>query len=240
MLCKTVEASRRDPFVRLLSDWFVDEDRSPNSAATFQLFLLFHLYLYAHAFDSADLVVDVNAIAAQPEHRAAVEQRLSEWVLSPVDLSDARPAFGLSLFSVPSSAAFVDVIDQFVKQMIDESTSADAAQFVTRAKDEALAEWERHEFYSRTFRAFSLERLKLAEESFENRAALFPHSAAAEERPDPTDRSGDESDPKTAGRAKPKAKSGHPRAATAKRPSRAASKAKAKPAPRRGAPKRER
>src|SRR5208283_5526365 len=240
MLFKTIEGSRHDPFVRLLSDWYADKDRSPYSAATFQLFLLFHLYLYAHAFDAADLVVDVNKVAADPEHRAAIEERLSEYVCAPIDLSDSRAPFGLSLFSVDSKAAFVDSIDQFVKQMIDGSVSDEAARFVTSAKDEALAEWERHEFYSRTFRAFSLERLKLAEESFENRAALFPHSAAAEERPDPTDRSGDESDPKTAGRAKPKAKSGHPRAATAKRPSRAASKAKAKPAPRRGAPKRER
>jgi hypothetical protein len=239
MLCKTVEASRRDPFVRLLSDWFVDEDRSPNSAATFQLFLLFHLYLYAHAFDSADLVVDVNEIATLPEHRVVVEERLSEWVLSPVDLSDARPAFGLSLFSVTSKVAFVDVIDQFVKQMIDRSMSADAAQFVTRAKDEALAEWERHEFYNRTFRAFALRRPRLAEEGPENRAALPAQSAAGEGRPDQsTDRPGVESDRKTKGWAKPKAKPGRPRAAATKRPSRSASKAK--PTRRRGAPKRKR
>ena len=69
MLFKTIEGSRHDPFVRLLSDWFADEDRSPNSAATFQLFLLFHLYLYANAFDAADLILDVNKIAAEAEHR---------------------------------------------------------------------------------------------------------------------------------------------------------------------------
>ena len=92
MLFKTIDGSRHDPFVKLLSDWFADEDRSPNSAPTFQLFLLFHLYLYAHAFDATDLVVDVNRIAAEPEHRAAIEQALSEYVCSPVDLSDVQRA----------------------------------------------------------------------------------------------------------------------------------------------------
>jgi len=98
MLFKTIEGSRHDPFVRLLSDWFADEDRSPNSAATFQLFLLFHLYLYANAFDAADLILDVNKIAAEAEHRAEIEQRLSEYVGSPVDLSDARALRPVAVF----------------------------------------------------------------------------------------------------------------------------------------------
>ncbi len=239
MLFKTIQCSRHDPFVRLLSDWYADKDRSPNSAPTFQLFLLFHLYLYAHAFDAADLVVDVNKLAADPEHRAAIEERLSDYVCAPIDLSDARAPFGLSLFSVNSKAAFVDSIDQFVKQMIDGSVSDEAARFVTRAKDEALAEWERHEFYSRTFRAFSLRRLRLAEEGSGNRAASPAQSAALEDRSDPSIESpGEKSDRNTAKRAKPKGASGRPRASAATRPSRPA--AKTRPSRRRGASKRKR
>ncbi len=227
------------PFVRLLSDWFADKDGSPNSAATFQLFLLFHLYLYAHAFDAADLVVDVNRVAADPEHRAAIEENLSDYVRSPIDLSDARAPFGLSLFSVDSKVAFVDAIDQFVKQMIDGSISDGAARFVTRAKDEALAEWEKHEFYNRTFRAFSIQRLRIEEQASEDRAALPAHSPAAAARPDrSTDSPSNESDQKKPGPAKPKAKPGRPRAAAAKRTSRRASTVK--PARRRRTPKRSR
>ena len=100
MLFGTLAGARGDPFARLLIDWFVQEDRSPTNAATFQLFLLFHLYLYAHAYDAADLVVDVNRVADEPDHRAAVEAALSEAVGAPIDLSDARTPFGLSLFSV--------------------------------------------------------------------------------------------------------------------------------------------
>ena len=39
--------------------------------------------------------------------------------------------------------------------------SQEAARFVSRAKDEALAEWERHEFYGRAFRDFSVRRLTM-------------------------------------------------------------------------------
>ncbi len=154
MLFATLAGARGDPFARLLSDWFVQDDRAPTNAATFQLFLLFHLYLYAHAFDAADLVVDVNRVADAPEHRAAVEAALSEAVGAPIDLSDARTPFGLSLFSVASRAAFIDTIEQFFKLMIDDAVSVEAAEFAGRAKDDALSEWERCEFYGGAARAF--------------------------------------------------------------------------------------
>ncbi len=50
--------------------------------------------------------------------------------------------------------------------------SEEAAAFVSRAKDEALAEWERHEFYGRAFRDFSVRRLRLAGQILDNQAAL--------------------------------------------------------------------
>src|SRR5271166_5021104 len=94
-----------------------------------------------------------------------------------------RAPFGLSLFSVDSKAAFVDSIDQFVKQMIDGSVSDEAARFVTSAKDEALAEWERHEFYGRAFRDFSVRRLTSAGQILDIRAIL--PAKGEPEAPDP-------------------------------------------------------
>ena len=158
MQWRTIEAARRDPFVALLAEWFDRGEKSPASAPAFQLFLLFHLYLYARAYDSADLVVDLNAIAADPDARAAAEAALSDCVRSPVDLSDARPAFGLSLFTTPSKTVFVDVIDQFTKQAVDGSVSVEAADFAMRLKDEALLEWERAEFYGGSLRVWSAKR----------------------------------------------------------------------------------
>jgi hypothetical protein len=43
--------------------------------------------------------------------------------------------------------------------MIDGSVSEKASEFVAKAKDEALAEWERFEFYNRAYRSYSALRL---------------------------------------------------------------------------------
>jgi hypothetical protein len=182
MLFLTVEASRHDPFVALIANWFANENRTETSASVFQLFLLFHLYLYAHSHDAADTIVDINKIAANPDARRAAEASLSDCVQFPIDLSDARTPFGLSLFTVASKAAFIDAIDQFVKQMLDSSINATAAQFVAEAKDEALAEWERHEFYNGSSRSYFVGSLKLAEEASEERARALAESEAERQR----------------------------------------------------------
>jgi hypothetical protein len=158
MHLRTLESSRHDSFVRLLTDWFGGEGVSPNSAAAFQLFLLFHLYLYARAYDAADCVIDVNKLATNLDYRRSTEIVLGEYLLHPIDLSDARTSFGLSLFTVDSKVAFIDAIDQFVK-MIDRSVSERASEFVAKAKDEALEEWEKFEFYNRAYRSYSAARL---------------------------------------------------------------------------------
>jgi hypothetical protein len=170
MLFETVEASRHDPFVKLIADWCADEDRSETSARVFQLFLLFHLYLYAHAYDAADCVVDLNRVAADPDARQAAQGSLSDYVGFPIDLADARTAFGLSLFSAGSKTAFVDTIDQFVKLMLDASISRAATRFVAEAKDEALAEWERSEFYNGSSRSYFVRRLSSHDDAANQRA----------------------------------------------------------------------
>ncbi len=75
MQWRTIEAARRDPFVALLAEWFDRGEKTPQSAAAFQLFLLFHLYLYASAYDSADLIVDLNAISGGPRRAGACRSR---------------------------------------------------------------------------------------------------------------------------------------------------------------------
>ena len=182
MLFRTVKASRHDPFVALIADWFADENRTETSANVFQLFLLFHLYLYAHGHDSADCIVDVTRIAADPEARGAAEANLSDCVRFPIDLSDARAPFGLSLFTVGSKTAFFDAIDQFVKQMVDASISSAAAEFAARAKDQALAEWERHEFYAGGSRSYFVRALKLVNKAVDEQAAALTQSHAERRR----------------------------------------------------------
>lgn len=174
----TVEAAARvDPFARVLFEWFETGDRSPANVVTFQLFLIFHLHLYLHAYDAATLVVDVNRVASDATERARVEAALGAAVGAPVGLADARAPFGLSLFTVGSKAAFVDTIEQFFKLAIDGSVSVEAARFAARAKDDALLEWERCEFYGGGARAWFRDRLKRAEA--EASPALPPAASVA-------------------------------------------------------------
>ncbi len=177
-----MEASRHDPFVALIADWFADENRTETSARAFQLFLLFHLYLYAHAYDSADCIVDVNRIAVDPQARRAAEATLSDSLRFPISLMDARTSFGLSLFMVGSKTAFIEAIDQFVKQISGPSISLAAIDFVAEAKDQALAEWERHEFYSGGARSYFVGRLKLADQLADERRAALTQSDAERRR----------------------------------------------------------
>ena len=99
------------------------------------------------------------------------------YLVHPIDLSDARTSFGLSLFTVDSKVALVDAIDQFVK-MIDCSVSEKASEFVAKAKAEALAEWEKFEFYNRPYRSYSARRLMQIAQPSDRRAALSTESNA--------------------------------------------------------------
>ena len=62
--------------------------------------------------------------------------------------------------------------------MVDASISSAAVEFVTRAKDQALAEWERHEFYAGGSRSYFVRALKLANKAVDERAAALTQSDA--------------------------------------------------------------
>ena len=183
MLFKTIQGSRHDPFVRLLSDWFADEDRSPNSAPTFQLFLLFHLYLYAHAFDAADLVVDVNKLAADPEHRAAIEQRLSQYVrVADRSLGRARPLRPVAVFRRFESG--LRRRHRPVRQADDRRLDERRGRAIRDARQGRSARrMGKARILQSDLSRVLPSRLKLAEEECGNRAALA-HSAARSGRID--------------------------------------------------------
>jgi len=91
--------SQGDPFVRHLSDFFAKRTREPDDEQTFLTFVVFHLYLYAHALEDADLVLDVDALASDPAVRSAAERQIGEWIGAEIDLGDCRPNFELSLIT---------------------------------------------------------------------------------------------------------------------------------------------
>lgn len=153
---RIVSGSRHDPAMRMLHDWFGTR-ASVDDMQSFQLFLLMHLYLYAHAYDAADIVVDVSAIAGNTLLRQAVEKDLSTLVAHPIDLSDVRTEFGQSRFDVRDVPDFTGTIDQFMKLMSGGVSEASLA-FIDEMRHRALEEWRRHEFFTREFRQAALGR----------------------------------------------------------------------------------
>ncbi len=149
----TINGSAHDPFLRGVSEWFGLEDPDVVPERLIQAFVLLHLYLYAIAFDAADLTIDLEEIAKDRYARGQVEHELSEMIRYDVDLSDARVQPGeYTDLVIASPRATRDTIEQFAKLIPTASLSPAAIMFVGDAKDSALAEWERFEFYSRRTR----------------------------------------------------------------------------------------
>ncbi len=148
-----LKCSRHDPFLRALDDWFSSRSPVAEDEQMFQVFLLFHLYVSAHAYEAADLVIDVTAIASDRTLRRSVEERLSGYVRAPIDLSDVRTDFDQSIVAVRSARDFVDTINQFVKFIVGSCSTKESEDFVGALKDRSLEEWQAHEFFTRNSRS---------------------------------------------------------------------------------------
>jgi hypothetical protein len=72
--------------------------------ATWQAMLLLHAHLYARAADAADLVLDIDRIAADPACRAQAEADLLRLTGLAVDLSTVRATMAFSLVDAGSVA----------------------------------------------------------------------------------------------------------------------------------------
>ncbi len=151
---RIIKASRHDPFLRSVDDWFSSRTMSTRDEQTFLAFLFLHLYTYAHAYDAADLTVDATALATDADLRHSVEQTLSALVRSDISLADARSNFELSDLHVTSPRAFLDTVDQFTKYIVGSCTTEASKTFVRKLTAETLSEWDRHEFFTRQTRAY--------------------------------------------------------------------------------------
>jgi hypothetical protein len=161
-LNKFIKASRHDPFLRMLDDWFSDRSEAASDVRMFQVFLLFYLYAYAHAHQAADLVIDVNAIKLDEQFRKSVEGELSEIVGDKIDLSDVEERFEVSMINIADFGEVFDTVNQFVKNIVATCASENDVMFVNHIKNLTFIELDRHEFFVRRYRMFSL--ASLAEE----------------------------------------------------------------------------
>ena len=154
----------------MIDDWHHSRTPSPYDESFFSAFILLHLYLYANAYDTADLVIDATALARDVNLRSSVEQELSEMVGSRVDLSDAYSNFELSVVDVQSHQSFIDSINQFTKIIAAYCRTEKSAQFIETMKNDALEEWQRHEFYAQKSRSFFTDKLAECEKDPEQEA----------------------------------------------------------------------
>lgn len=161
---KTVFASRHDPFVRNIDDWFSSRQESYDDLSLFAVFFILHLYVYSSAFESSDLVINSTTLCHETAYRLMIEDRISETTGINLNLSDAKEGFGASFFNVSDRKGFIETIDQFTKMIIGTCLSDRSAHFVETMKNEALQEWDRHEFYTGRARAIHRAEIGLVRE----------------------------------------------------------------------------
>lgn len=147
---ETTGSFSRDPFLEGIHQFFDPSSLSPRDERTFSLFILMHIYLYARAIDSSDIVINTTALATDANLRHSVEAALSDLVGAHVDLSDARSHFEASIVLVQDKRQFVDTIEQFVKIIASTCSTERAAAFAFQLKEDTLSAWRRHDALSRT------------------------------------------------------------------------------------------
>ena len=152
-IVKTVLASSRDPFLKIVGDWFQLGERPPNAEALFEVFIILHLYLYSIAYDASDLIIDVTAMASDNAARAATERQLSDMVGCTIDLTDLREECAFTTFTDAAPQRVRDTVEQFVKLMPTAAMTDEAFVFIQTSMQRALAEWERFEFFNRRMRS---------------------------------------------------------------------------------------
>ncbi|MFX1684456.1 hypothetical protein PWR05_07540 [Paraburkholderia sp. A2RI-6] len=148
MTDKIIQASGHDAFSRSLNDWYKDRKVASDNETMFKAFLVHHLYLYAHAFDAADLILDVNAIACDSVLRHEQESEIYRRTQLSIDLSDVKTNFSMTNLKIGNKLEFFDDIEQWMKRIIASSVSLSGARFASRMKDEALEELDRWSFYT--------------------------------------------------------------------------------------------
>ncbi|GGF80530.1 hypothetical protein GCM10007301_45810 [Azorhizobium oxalatiphilum] len=144
----TLKASRHDPFLALVDDFTSERTFAPDDARMFQAFLLLHLHLYACAYEASDFVLDTSLLAADANARHEAEHVLSRWTGAPMDLSDVKESFDYVALKASDRREVCDAMAQFTKMIRAGCGSRAGADFVEGLTDAALAEWERHDFYT--------------------------------------------------------------------------------------------
>lgn len=136
-------AARVPLFQRLIDMFWVGGDGPGNYYgfrdidAAFEVFLVIHLYLYAHATGIADIVIDGKRLAAESDYRRSMETRIAEGTGVALSLEDAvrrvQPA------QLPGSGAFIDRARDLVLEQL-RADGVEGEEFVVSLADDVASD----------------------------------------------------------------------------------------------------
>jgi hypothetical protein len=150
---RTIEANQHDAFFRRLHDLFPLENASIDSSSYFYCFVLLHLYLYAQVVDAADLVLDVNRVAADAAYRGAIERQIARETQLAIDLSDARTVIAFSFAGLGSVEDVAGQLHALGDLVISTAPSERSRIFVSECMAAVIEEYKQYNFYAGTLAA---------------------------------------------------------------------------------------
>jgi tetratricopeptide (TPR) repeat protein len=150
-----VRLSGHDPILNDLRQVFPIVDLSVKDANTFYTFVFLHLHIYVQAAGAADMIVDLNQLAANPIHRKEVEKCILDQDLK-VDLSGVRNSIAYSVCELGSAADVGECLKVIGDMVIDRAPDEAGRSFGAKVLSELIEEYNRHEFQTHTLRSMLL------------------------------------------------------------------------------------
>lgn len=143
-----IEGSPHDPFMRLLRDLWPFDPTVDSGSRRFLAFAALHAYFYAHAVNAADLVIDVNRLAAEPEYRRGIEATIRKETGLVVDLSGARNKLEACMSALPPPELLRQTLQPVLDNCLSHAPNNEGGRFAMRAIDEMFREQANFNHYT--------------------------------------------------------------------------------------------
>ena len=154
-IAETVRLNLHDRTLRELNALFPTEKPSHDDPATFFMFLFLHLHVYTQSAGGADVVMDLNRLAADRSYRLDIERQMAAQDV-PIDLSGVGNSIAYSLCTFGSQAELLERLKVVGGMVIDRAPDAAGRAFGSKVLDEFTEEHLRYEFYATGLRSILL------------------------------------------------------------------------------------
>ena len=167
-LKRTIEDSGHDRFLRVVHDLWPFEQADPADRRQFLAFAAVHAYLYAHAVNAADLVIDIDRLANEPAYRSTTEQRIRAASGLTVDLAGARTGIAYSTVDAGTHTVLAEALRPMLDLALSMTPGGAGQKFAVAAIDAMVGEYARYAHYTSSLAAVlaqvRAERADLAQE----------------------------------------------------------------------------